>query len=472
MFGIMRPQSCGTTAEQYSQYRMHYCGTCKAMGTQYGQHTRVMLNFDAVFLAEMLAHLAGENAQDWKTNFKSGHCMTMPKDAKALSPSLQYAASANVLLAALKVDDDLHDSKSSWAWNALDKLYRKPFRKAEADLKTKGLNTEEVWQLAQEQRRRELQHDCTDIEYFAYPTARMAGLVFEAGGAAEHGPFLYNVGFSLGKLAYVLDAWEDESCDAKRGHFNAIAATVGFTSDDARKMLLRLQNEVSGHLEAYLSADAAFLFKNRLKAAIFQKLSSPTPARLPWKEALRQRAQYARERAQQVTQKAQGAMYHWSLQTYSYTLTLAIFALPRTADHLEPPQEGAPLKWMAMLTAILAAAGLIKRGCKSATKRRRGGKNLVPPKHTKDCCNDCFGNCGDCCGNCCDNISCGDCCAGMACGLSCCDSCCSGDHCCGPENCCGCHPCEDKDDLKLLLIILGVSIFVIAMGVVLAVLFA
>ncbi len=43
MFGLMKRPP-----------REPYCGTCKTMGERYGQKTRLLLNHDTVFLAELL----------------------------------------------------------------------------------------------------------------------------------------------------------------------------------------------------------------------------------------------------------------------------------------------------------------------------------------------------------------------------------------------------------------------------------
>lgn len=61
MFGLMQAKMCGMSAAEKNFRRLHYCGTCKTIGTLYGQKARLLLNLDVVFLAELLDALADEN---------------------------------------------------------------------------------------------------------------------------------------------------------------------------------------------------------------------------------------------------------------------------------------------------------------------------------------------------------------------------------------------------------------------------
>ena len=104
MFGIMRPEGgCSNKdSSDYRFHRMHYCGVCKAMGNNYGHKSRFLLNYDSVFLAELLTVLSNDDLGKWENAFQAiNKCLTMPKGDIPLS--LSYAADANVLLADLKI---------------------------------------------------------------------------------------------------------------------------------------------------------------------------------------------------------------------------------------------------------------------------------------------------------------------------------------------------------------------------------
>ena len=80
MFGLMRSRACGLGPEERRR-RLHYCGTCKTMGRLYGQRSRTLLNFDAVFAAELLTALAGTDGLDaWDGAYQSVNCFRLPAD--------------------------------------------------------------------------------------------------------------------------------------------------------------------------------------------------------------------------------------------------------------------------------------------------------------------------------------------------------------------------------------------------------
>ena len=62
MFGLMRSRSCALGPDEKLRRRLHYCGTCKSIGSRYGQSARLLLNFDSVFAAEVLTAVAGIDA--------------------------------------------------------------------------------------------------------------------------------------------------------------------------------------------------------------------------------------------------------------------------------------------------------------------------------------------------------------------------------------------------------------------------
>ena len=63
MFGLL--QNRKLTAEETSEFRLNYCGTCKTIGKLYGHKERILLNFDVVFLSELLAAV-NNHKEDFK----------------------------------------------------------------------------------------------------------------------------------------------------------------------------------------------------------------------------------------------------------------------------------------------------------------------------------------------------------------------------------------------------------------------
>src|SRR5687768_8705234 len=107
MFGLMRAGKCGMSEEEKHFRRLNYCGTCKTIGSLYGAKARFLLNYDTVFLAEILSALSGENAREWPQSYQSFNCLSLPKTD--LPASLQFAATTNVILTELKLADHIVD---------------------------------------------------------------------------------------------------------------------------------------------------------------------------------------------------------------------------------------------------------------------------------------------------------------------------------------------------------------------------
>ncbi len=236
--------ACNKQDAAREQYRMHYCGTCKAIGKRYGQTARIALNYDTVFLAELLTTLSKEDTSNWPESFQSFLCITPSSwDTGAIPFPLQYAASANVLLLALKTDDNLKDSAAP-VWRMVQRWFNADFRKAEKDMLQFGVNMDEIWQWIALQQHREhaaiIPDDPTEaLRYFAEPTARITASIFSQGARAigEDPEKLYQFGYQMGELIYLLDALEDVAQDARKKQFNAVQRAYSYVDKTVKKSI-------------------------------------------------------------------------------------------------------------------------------------------------------------------------------------------------------------------------------------------
>jgi Family of unknown function (DUF5685) len=111
MYGLMRARHCALSIEQSERHRFHYCGTCKTIGRLYGHRARLLLNHDAVFLAELLSFLSVEpSPRNADKAFHSYNCLSLPKSYDKIPLALQWAAAANLMLARFKVADRIKDN--------------------------------------------------------------------------------------------------------------------------------------------------------------------------------------------------------------------------------------------------------------------------------------------------------------------------------------------------------------------------
>lgn len=244
MFGLMKSIKNSTSTESYREdYRLHYCGTCKTMGKNYGQRTRVLLNHDVVFLGQLLSAINKEQeTEHWDSQYYSKNCFALPRDEAQMPKVLQYAAAINVMLGALKIEDNILDTKkgAKKAWKAARTVLKSKVKKTESTLKTWSFPVDVLWKWTHIQLEREIKqptfsHSKQALDYFAQPTAIMTALVFKHGAKMVNQPSiqgtLFDLGYTFGQLIYWLDALEDFEKDVKAHKFNGIQAVYATTGN-------------------------------------------------------------------------------------------------------------------------------------------------------------------------------------------------------------------------------------------------
>lgn len=252
MFGLMQHRAKAPKALPKQHQRMHYCGVCKAMGRMYGQTTRLSLNYDAIYLSELLTFL-GEGKvnyhQEWSPALLSYNCLRLPKETD-LPFSLQYAAAVNVLFTGIKLRDNVED-KGGFLWRTADKLMSSQVKQAEEQLKNWGLNLSEVNNWLKEHAHREKEETRlkgnTYLHHIAEATARITGMIFRQGaiaaGREDQADKMGVLGKDFGKLIYLLDAYRDYSKDLKKGEFNPIVPAFGIPKDRKNRKMPEVVRE-------------------------------------------------------------------------------------------------------------------------------------------------------------------------------------------------------------------------------------
>lgn len=231
MFGLLKH----VPATGHDQARLHYCGTCKTIGAGYGQLSRFTLNSDIVFLSELLTAVNKEDTGQWQKALSSYNCFSMPKKKAPLPASLEYAAALNVMLAGLKIKDNVHDSRRL-TWKTLNRLFRSPYKKAMLWMKKKQIPAHKMEHYVLELQRREQLHKTGTAEemlsYYSRPMAALTGLAMQYGAHdVSSAKQLYTVGYHFGKLIYLLDAWRDRERDKQKKQFNPFFTLTAPYSD-------------------------------------------------------------------------------------------------------------------------------------------------------------------------------------------------------------------------------------------------
>ena len=110
MFGYVIPDKPNMFMKDYSLYRAHYCGLCKAIGERCGETMRFLTNYDVTFLSLLVRGVRGD-----KANIKSEGCILSPLKKKPVLKSdalLERIVDVNTLLAHYKCVDDVNDDRS------------------------------------------------------------------------------------------------------------------------------------------------------------------------------------------------------------------------------------------------------------------------------------------------------------------------------------------------------------------------
>jgi hypothetical protein len=439
MFGLMQLKRCGLTPEQRNERRLHYCGTCKTLGSLYGQKTRALLNHDAVFLAEILTALSEK--QDFGRALQSYNCLAKPKALNEMPLALQIAATANVVLAEFKIGDRVEDSKNR-AWRVVGKFLDKSFRRAEKQLKAWDFPLAELKDLPRLQSKREAEKFAESGEavlfYLAEPTARATALFFRHGakiiGREDLQSKMSALGAAFGEIVYLLDAFEDYEKDLRRGEFNAIRAAFDLKEaklprafrSEIENLLRRKENEIAEILyQLSLEAEKAKLFAVRLNENLSRNFRKSLPLAQKVCSAKRKTVRERFAATIRRSRELSGNSAWWQLPFAFAAVLVVAFLAPAQARETKNWRECYELGFNLMFLgaafgAVLALPKTIflenpeelltKEGRKKKARRAAAsGSESGGWCGGCECCCDCSECCGsDCCCSC-DSWDCCDC---------------------------------------------------------------
>jgi Family of unknown function (DUF5685) len=436
MFGLMRAKKCGMSAAEKHFRRLHYCGTCKTIGSLYGQKSRLLLNHDTVFLAEILTALNNTSVDNWENSYQSYNCLNLPKTEMPLA--LQFAATANVILSEFKIADHITDEKKR-RFKIAHQLFSKEFSEAEDYLMKWNFPLEKVREILRSQEKYEA--ESRDFKSLAEPTAQTTALFFSEGarliGKSELETIAFEIGHAFGALIYLLDAFEDYEKDFKTNTFNAILTIYNLRkakipSNVKRKLISKFQELeskiVAGIYNLPIGESKKRLFSSRLQQNLQRKLQTNLPVIQSGKVCVVKPKQTIKERwhnsLENARKMAQG--FSWQMPLVFLFVLILTFAVPGQTREARSVRECFDLSFNliflgAFLGSVLAFPSTIMQQISPEKLARKAKKRQEEGNGWCDSCDCCECDC-DCC-----------CCA--------CDSCnfCEGDGC----DCCNCNGCCD-----------------------------
>ncbi|MGI6160436.1 MAG: DUF5685 family protein [Christensenellales bacterium] len=259
MFGYISADLSAMEPNEKARYRQHYCGLCNMLSEKYGADGQSVLAYDMAFLSILLSSLYNLEEADG-----SRRCIMRPLKRQSFiaSGSTDYAADMNIILGYYQLLDDWHDDRNTSARKKsrrlepyLPKIREKyPIQCAAIENGLKALGEME--------RAGEMNADLP-----ANCFGDILGALF-AWRDDNYAAALYDIGASLGRFIYLMDATNDLRQDIKKQRYNPLASQL---DTDFTPMLTMLMAECAAIFESLpISRDRSIL-QNHLYSGAWQK---------------------------------------------------------------------------------------------------------------------------------------------------------------------------------------------------------
>lgn len=215
MFGYVKLAKDELKVREYNVYKSYYCGLCKTLKSEYGYLSRFGLNYDSVFLALLLSSVTNDD-YDCKNEICIAH-PTKKTPIMIKNDSLSYSAAVMMILALLKLEDDIRDEKSIKAAITYCLLIgaKRKVKKRYGELYS--VCREQINKLSN------LENNmCKNIDELSDCFANLLKILFAPDYIEDESVsrILSYMGYMLGRFIYILDAYEDIEKDKKTNSFN------------------------------------------------------------------------------------------------------------------------------------------------------------------------------------------------------------------------------------------------------------
>ena len=222
MFGYVTPLKPELKIREYESFKSYYCGICMHIKDGFGNIPRMSLNYDMTFLGLLLDGVHKE-----ERSFKIQRCIAHPLKKKPMivnNKALAYAAAMNVSLVYYKLLDDVADDRSmkSKVSSIILSPYKSKFNR----------NVTIINDIIEENLKKlsylEVEKRFSSIDEIAHPFSEIVGKILNLypeefeGDSEEIRGNLYELGYSLGKWIYIIDALDDLKEDMEKNKFNPI----------------------------------------------------------------------------------------------------------------------------------------------------------------------------------------------------------------------------------------------------------
>lgn len=215
MFGYVVASQEELTQQQRLRYQGCYCGLCRCIGEHYGTLPRMALNYDMTFLVLLLSSL-----YEPEEHHGQRPCLPHPlaKHTYWDTEASRYAAAMNMALAYHNCMDDWHDDRH---FSSL--LQSRVFRRASMEAAAAYPAQNRAMITCMDCLRTLEQTNQQDPDAGANAFGQLMGQLF-VWQEDRWAPLLRQMGASLGRFIYLMDAVLDLPEDQKRGRYNPLTS--------------------------------------------------------------------------------------------------------------------------------------------------------------------------------------------------------------------------------------------------------
>ena len=222
MFGYVTPLKAEMKVKDFARFKCYYCGLCCHIKKEFGNIPRMSLNYDMTFLGLLLDALNPENLE--VSSHRCSLHLTEKKLVIANNSALSYAAAMNISLFYYKLLDDVNDDKNlkSKFFSLILSPYKKKFSSSIIKI------NDDIKQCLNKLSTLEDNKSFTSIDEICDPFSNLVGIILRdypyklIDDSEELRNTLYNLGYSIGKWIYLIDALDDLKSDMEKGKFNPI----------------------------------------------------------------------------------------------------------------------------------------------------------------------------------------------------------------------------------------------------------
>ena len=264
MFGYVVAERSSLSPEDLQRYQSCYCGLCRCIGQHYGSVQRAALSYDLTFLVLLLSSLYEPEEQT-----SLGRCAAHPlkQHASWQTPSTEYAAAMNMVLAYYNCLDDWRDDRT-FPSLVQARLFRRSAEEASAAYPEQ---CDAVIRCMETLARIEAD-DVQEPDAGAGAFGQLLGRLF-VWKNDRWASLLRQMGEALGRFIYLTDAILDLPSDLKHGAYNPFRtrAAQGLQKEDLLPVLKILMGECTQAFEQLPLLQDLSLMRNILYSGVWTR---------------------------------------------------------------------------------------------------------------------------------------------------------------------------------------------------------